>query len=226
VQSPWRDEQLAQAKRWAKFPATVLFALCVLWLVQAYTGQLASWTELKDRLETGIGVAAVLLTHVVIPLGSAIAAFGLLTLHRWAYPIAGLLPILPLVTMTTRKIERIGIKFHAFHNSADGTPDISALGGGIMDSLILLGAWCAFALMLWHLYKSWQYLYPAKRRQGTEVPAAQASLSAAAVGGASAVAGGIGSSRAAVGANSRGGKLDEGDEDTCFLLPETQDDAR
>lgn len=208
-----RTEALSQARRWAKFPATVLFALCVLWLVRCYMFEGSRLGEIKNQIETGLGAATVFFSYFVLPLGSAIAGIGLLTLHRWAYPLAALLPVYPMLDMSASKIARIGGKFHAFHESAAlaGGPDTSKLGDGLIDCLLLIGAWAAFLLMLYYLWRSLSYLAPAKSRHPLPMPAGLAPSATAPAGTPSIPPG------------AQPMLDDEGD--VCFLLPETRDDA-
>ncbi|MCC7476954.1 hypothetical protein IT575_00730 [bacterium] len=208
-----RTEQLAQARRWVKYPATILFALCVLWLVRCYMLESTDWSTIKNQIESLGGTIFVLFAYFGLPLGSAIAGIGLLTLHRWAYPLAALLPLYPMIEMTGAKITRIGAKFHEFHQSASqaGGPNTTKLGDGLIDCLLLLGAWAAIVLMGYYLWRSWQYLAPAKSRR--HAAAATAGAQSAAAAGNPAMPG------------NGTAPLVEDDGDVCFLLPEVREEG-
>lgn len=210
-----RSEQLAQARRWVKFPATILFALCVLWLVRCYMFESSNLGAIKDQIESLGGTLFVLFSYFGLPLGSAIAGIGLLTLHRWAYPLAALLPLYPMLVMTGEKVARIGSKFHEFHQSAGqlGGPNSSKLGDGLLDCLLLLGAWAAIVLMVYYLWRSWQFLAPAKARRRT-----------AADGGFAGASGALDRPGQSSASDSLAAVDDEGD--VCFLLPEVREEGK
>lgn len=210
-----RSEQLAHARRWVKFPATILFALCVLWLVRCYMLESTDWSNIKNQIESLGGTLFVLFSYFGLPLGSAIAGIGLLTLHRWAYPLAVLLPLYPMVEMTGAKIVRIGSKFHEFHQSAGlpGGPNTTKLGDGLLDCLLLLGAWAAIVLMWYYLWRSWTFLAPAKAHRNLHDGGF----------GAAPAPGKAHDGTVPEGFNTVAAVDDEGD--VCFLLPEVREEG-
>jgi hypothetical protein len=189
-----------EARRWAKFPATLLFALSVVWLVYTVSG--LNPASLKDETETGLGSLRVLFEYAIIPLGSAVCGLGLLFLQRWAYLPAALLPLWPLLIATYDKVQRIDSKFGQFHQ----TQNMAYLGNGVLDCLAVAALWTAYLLILAYLRKSYQLL-------GGWNNWARASGSKGRAGRAPAplLAGYM-------------GQAEEGD--TCWLMPETDDEEQ
>lgn len=142
-----------------KFPATLLFALSVIWLVRMLFG--LDPGALGSGTKTGIGALAAVYVLGIIPLGSAICGLGLLFLQPWAYLPAALLPLWPVMVVTADKIARIDRKFAQFHQ--DG--QIASLGNGLIDGLVVLAIWTAYGIALSYLWKSWK-MRPAPWRPG------------------------------------------------------------
>lgn len=188
-----------EARRWAKFPATLLFALSLVWLVCLVFRLEPVSPELGPK--TGLGVLGVVYLLGIIPLGSAVCGLGLLFLQGWSYLPAALLPLWPLIVLSSDKSARIAHKFSQFHQ----TQDASVLGNGVLESLVLLSVWVVYALCLLYLWKSWQML-PQRRKL---------TLGRSGMLGASSVTAWItGDGRSAVNA-------DDGEQ--CMLMPETTD---
>jgi hypothetical protein len=148
---PPRD-QLTEARRWVKFPATVLLATGVLWLLQSYFE--LDWSNIGRLTRTGIGAVAVFTDMVFIPLGTVIVGVGLLFVQRWALYTGMVLPLLPLLMLTADKWQRISDKFSLFHQSGN----VGSFGAGVMTSLMLLALWAVYVLMIFYLAKSLRYL--------------------------------------------------------------------
>lgn len=185
-----QDLWAAQARRWAKFPATLLFALSVIWLVRMLFGLDPS--ALGSGTKTGLGALAAVYTLGVIPLGSAACGVGLLFLQAWAYIPAAILPLWPVIAVSADKVSRIDRKFAQFHQ--DG--QIASLGNGLIDVLVVIAIWAAYAIALTYLWKSW------KMRPSAWRPA-------------KGLAGGVAA------AAPEGGRVEEGE--VCLLLPEVDE---
>ncbi len=145
-------DHLAAARRWVKFPATILFGTGILWLLQIIFN--SDWERIRDFWSTGAGAILVLVYMLVIPLGSVAVALGLLFLQRWAMWGAAILPTVPLVLVTIDKLHRIRDKFTAFHDSGN----TNALGDGVMTSVLVLALWAVYVLILVYLYKAYRIL--------------------------------------------------------------------
>lgn len=154
-----QDLWAAQARRWAKFPATLLFALSVIWLVRSLFG--LDPGALGSGTKTGIGALVAVYVLGIIPLGSAVCGIGLLFLQAWAYVPAALLPLWPVIAVSADKVARIDRKFAQFHQ--DG--QIASLGNGLIDVLVVGAIWTAYAIALFYLWKSWR-MRPAPWRPG------------------------------------------------------------
>jgi hypothetical protein len=141
-------DHLAAARRWVKFPATILFATGVLWLLQIIFN--SDWEAIRNYWSTGAGALLVLVYMLVIPLGSVAIALGLLFLQRWALWGGAILPVVPLVLVTIDKFYRIKDKFADFRDSGNS----QALGDGVMTSVLVLALWAVYALILVYLYKA------------------------------------------------------------------------
>jgi hypothetical protein len=191
------ESRSQQARRWAKYPATLLFVLSLVWLLNNMFQ--TDWAHLQPVTETGGGILLLLLNLLVIPLGSVVVGIYLLYGKRWAYVLAPLLPLLPLIEFTVDRLRRISGKFAAFHDHADS----KALANGVMDSLVLLGLWVAYGLMLWYLAKAWRLLKPSRPVWG--LPRAGS------------VAGGETNFPVAA---------DAGGDDNCLIMPEMDDAER
>lgn len=187
----------AAARRWAKFPATILFVLGVLWLLeQLFALNVAA---LGQQTETGLGVAQAVIDLLVIPLGSMVIGVCVLFLQRWALWGAGILPLLPLLIKTVELSGRAQAKFAAYR-TGQGT---AGYGDAIMTMLLILALWALYALMVYHLGKALHWYGQA--RQWMRRPAA--------------VLRG--------GAEQQPSDLAEGEgegESVCLLMPDTEED--
>jgi hypothetical protein len=184
-----------QARRWAKFPASVLFALSVIWLLRSFFELGGDASGFQDLTHTGVGILQVVWDLLIIPVGGAVIGIYLLLRKRWAAPVAALLPLKPLVEITGRKLVDVQANFHDYNTQASMTK----LYEGLVDLLIVAGFWALFVLMLFYLWKVWTLLRERPRwRAGAAVIGEQA-------GGAPL--------RAA----------QNGDGDVCFMMPETED---
>ena len=142
------NDHLVAARRWAKFPATVLFATGLLWLLKSYF-QLNIET-IGEKAETGIGAIGVFADMVIIPLGSMVVALGLLYLQRWAMLTGLFLPLLPLLILTYEKALRINAKFTEFRISGEA----AQFEGGVMTALLVVALWAVYVMMILYLLKA------------------------------------------------------------------------
>jgi hypothetical protein len=158
-------DHLQEARRWMKFPATVLIATGILWLLHSYFS--LNWSDIGQLTETGIGAVAVFINLVVIPLGSVVAGVGLLLVQRWAMWAACCLPVPPLVVLTMDKVDRIAVKLKEFR----GSGEVSSFGDGIMTAILLLALWAVYFLILGYLLKAWREMEVA--REWLKLPSRQ-----------------------------------------------------
>jgi hypothetical protein len=184
-----------EARRWVKFPATVLLATALLWLLHSYFN--LDLKTIGQRSESFIGALFVFCELVLIPLGSVAVALGMLTLHRWALALGYFMPLLPLILVTIDKTHRVALKFTEYR----ATGEISSFGGGVMTALLIAALWAVYVLIVLYILKSWHMLQQA--RQWLKGPATDA-----------------GPRRAvdAMRAGPAGQASDEGDY--CLLMPE------
>jgi hypothetical protein len=195
-------DHLTEARRWAKFPATVLLITGLLWLLQSYFALLVpdARVQIGQETETFLGALYIFSSLVIVPLGSVAVGLGLLFVQRWALWGGFVLPALALVIVTAEKAEAIGRKFTEFRQA--GT--VSSFGGGVMTALLVLALWAVYLIIVLYLLKTLHQLnlaYGYARRR--QAPASQADGSGAVP-------------PAAAG---------EGEEDDfCLYMPETQDD--
>lgn len=186
----------AAARRWAKFPATILFVLGVLWLLeQLFELNVAA---LGQQTETGLGVARAISDLLIIPLGSMIIGVCALFLQRWALWGAAILPLLPLLIKTAEHTGRAQAKFAAYR-AGQGTADY---GDAVMIMLLVLALWAVYALMVYHLRKALYWNAQARqwlRRRAVAVPGDEGAQQLAAT------------------------EPDGGDE-VCLLMPDTEED--
>jgi hypothetical protein len=204
--------QLDEARRWTKFPATVLFTTCVLWLVTVLPRAASDWDGVVAQpAETVVGAICVFLLLVVVPLASPLAAIGMLFLQRSALYTGAVLPVVPLAAISWFKAERIVRLFREYRASSS----ISSFGDAVLDAVILGGLWLIVLVHISYVRRALLELHKAEQWQA--VPATRAPQRAA----AAATAGGEGAVAGA--APTAAGMQD----DTCFLLPEnaeTDDD--
>jgi hypothetical protein len=153
------SDQRTEARRWVKFPATVLFATGILWLLDTYFSSFeGGFGPVGQRAETLFGVLYILLIYVVIPLGSVAVGLGMLSLHRWALSTGFIMPLVPLLIVTVDKVQRIAGKFTEYHASGS----VRSFGGGVMTALLLVALWAAYGLVVLYIVKSWRLLSAAR----------------------------------------------------------------
>jgi hypothetical protein len=157
-------EQLLQAKRWAKFPATVLFAVAVLWLLQNYFE--LDWEAIGEQTETGVGIALVLANLMLIPIGSLVIGVCALFTQRWSLWAAGIILLGPLVMASIRQIDRVDRKF-ADYNLSGSTAEY---GQAVMTLLLIIALWAVYLLVVYHLRKA--LYWHSQARQWTHRPLA------------------------------------------------------
>ncbi len=195
-------DHLTEARRWAKFPATVLLVTGLLWLLQSYFALLVPEAQIRigQETKTFAGAAYVFASLVIVPLGSVAVGLGLLFVQRWAVWGSFVLPALALVIVTIEKAAAIGRKFAEYRHGGA----VSSFGGGVMTALLLLALWVVFLIVVLYLLKTLRQLDLAygyaRRRAG---PAGQ-----------------LGDSRA----TGAGGTTSD-EDDLCLYMPETQDDT-
>lgn len=154
------------ARRWAKYPAAILFILAVVWLINNYFEW--NFSELGQDTEKGLGILLAFTYLLVIPLGSILIGVCVMFLQRWALWGAGIIALVPLVVKTIDVIDRIEEKFAVYRITGSS----SEYGGAIMWALGLLAMWALYGIMIYHLHKAlyWQ----AKARQWIKRPATNA----------------------------------------------------
>lgn len=189
---------LTEARRWAKFPATVLLVTGILWLLQIIFT--LDKSAIGQRSESFVGAAAVFIELVVIPLGSVAVGLGLLFLQRWALLLGFVMPLLPLLFATAEKIERIVAKFAEWRSS----DNFASFGDGVMHALLLLALWGIYGLLVHYILKSMRLLD--KAQDWLRVPATQR-----------------GSAPAAYPVTGSDDVVTDGNE-VCFLMPEGDND--
>jgi hypothetical protein len=145
-------EHFTEARRWAKFPATVLLATGLLWLLQNYFT--LDLPQLGQQTETGAGIVLALVDMLLIPLGSVAVGIFLLFTQRWAIFCAAPLSFFALVILTVEKVQRVALKFAQYR----ATQDSAVYGGAVMTILLIIALWVLFALVLLYLRKAWQHL--------------------------------------------------------------------
>jgi hypothetical protein len=182
-----------EARRWVKFPATVLLATALLGLLHNYFN--FDPVLIGQRCETGLGAAMVFLEYILIPLGSVAVALGMLSLHRWALALGYVLPLLALMLVTIEKVQRIVIKFAEYRAGS-----MQSLGGGVMTALLVLALWAVYGLVVLYIAKSWRML-----NQAREWMRAPAATQASTVAGAKLY-------------GTTGAQTQEGD--VCLIMPE------
>jgi hypothetical protein len=149
-------EHYTEARRWAKFPATVLLVTGLLWLLQNYFT--LDLNQLGQLTETGVGILQALVALVLIPLGSVAVGIFLLFSQRWAIFCAGPLALAALLLTTADKLQRVCYKFSQYRSAHE----IGAYGGAVMTILLILALWALFVLVLLYLYKTWRHLEAAQ----------------------------------------------------------------
>lgn len=152
-----------EARRWAKFPATLLFATGFLWLLESLFS--FNMDNVGQQSETGVGALALFINFAVIPLGSVVIALGMLFVQRWALILGPLLGLYPLVALSISKVARIQLKFAEYRSGSSE----SSFGDGVMTSLLLMALWAIFGLMVLYVLKSLGIL--AKSQQWLSQPA-------------------------------------------------------
>lgn len=197
---------LDEARRWTKFPATLLFATCLLWLITVIPKAATDWDAyVAQPSETLFGALLVFLQLVVVPIAGPLAGIGMLFLQRSALYLGAFLPFIPLGTITVDKAARIAIKFREYREQAS----INSFGDGVLDAVILLGCWAIAIVHVLYIRRALQEM--AKAEQWQRGPAAVQQRAAPGTGGP--LAAGVAGGAAMAG--------DSVSDDTCFLLPES-----
>jgi len=145
-------DHLSEARRWAKFPATLILISGILWLLQRYFE--LDWPAIGEQTRTGLGSAAVFVDLVAIPLGSMVTGVGLLFIQRWAIWMAFFLPLMPLLMLGLEKWIKICDKFSTFHRGGDA----SSFGAGVMGSILVLGLAVVYFLLVIYLIKCLKHI--------------------------------------------------------------------
>ncbi len=192
-------DHMASARRWAKFPATVLIVVAVLWLLNIYSK--LDLSAIGQLTETGIGIFLALINLLLIPIGNVVIAICVLFVQRWALWAAGVFLLYPLVVETLDKVARIEKKFAAYR--LDGSTH--EYGGAVMTIFSVLLIWALFLLVLFHLRKALHWhaqarqwvRHPATARKGQPAPVADHAAAPAT----------------------------EGDDEVCYMMPDTEDPA-
>lgn len=156
-------DHLSAARRWAKFPATILFVMGVVWLLQKYFE--FNWETIGEVTDTGVGALWVFTDMMVIPLGSLVIGVCVLFLQRWSLWAAGVFPLLPLFRATIDLFVRISNKFNAYNS----TGDTADFGNGVMTAIEVLAIWVLYLLILFHLRKALYWHRQAKQWVRTPV---------------------------------------------------------
>lgn len=197
----------AAARRWAKYPAAILFALGVVWLLNNYFE--LDWASIGEQTETifprpgyGGGIAIVFANLLLIPLGSMIIGVCVMFLQRWALWGAGIIATIPLAVKSADIIVRIDDKFAAYR----ATGSSSEYGGAIMWALALLAAWTLYGIMIYHLRKA--LYWHARARQWVKRPSGSHPAQTA--------------TRSAV---QNGDKGPEEEQEICYIMPDTELDT-
>jgi hypothetical protein len=190
--------QLDEARRWAKFPATLLSITCLLWLIVVVSRVAQDWDGyVAQPSETLVGALGVLLKIPVVLFGCPLAAIGMLYVQRQALYVGAVLPFIPLT---------IAAKFHEYRSLGQ----IGSFGDAVLDAFILAGLWVICGLHVDSLRRAVRELNKAEQWSAKPVRDG-AARSVVATAGVVTMPGPIGP-----GADAG----DEG-EDMCFLLPET-----
>jgi hypothetical protein len=194
-----QPDHMAEARRWAKFPATVLLCTGVLWLLlKVFEFNIVAF---KEQCETVIGVLSAVVDIMVLTLGCMVVGICVLFLQRWALWAAYILPALALLYTSADKAQTISRKFA----EANTQNNFSSFGGGVMNSLLLLALWAVYLLVIFYIRKAFQHLDAGRGRGWSALGPA---------GAVPALSGG------AAGTGTPGSE-----DEFCLLLPETPEDA-
>ena len=137
-----------EARRWVKFPATVLIATALLWLLRNFFDY--DQVAVGQRAESVVGAIFVFCEFVLIPLGSVGVAVGMLWLQRWALYLGFVMPLLPLIVVSMEKTQRVAMKFAEWRASGE----FSSFGAGVMTALLVAALWAVYGLMALYIFKS------------------------------------------------------------------------
>ena len=142
------DRNTTEARRWAKFPATLLFATGFLWLLDSLFH--FNQESVGQQSETLVGALGAFINFAVIPLGCVVIALGILFVQRWALMLGPLLGLYPLVSLSISKIGRIQAKFAEYRSGVA----VDSFGDGVMTGLLVLALWATFSVMVVYVWKS------------------------------------------------------------------------
>jgi hypothetical protein len=185
------------ARRWAKYPAAILFILAVVWLLNNYFE--LNVPELGQQTETGLGILLAITYLLIIPLGSILIGVCVMFLQRWALWGAGIIVLVPLAVKSVDIIIRINNKFAGYR----ATGDSSEYGGAIMWAFGFLAMWALYGIMVYHLRKA--LYWHAKARQWVKRPVTTETVAA---------------TKATPPADANAGQESQGE--VCLLMPDTE----
>jgi hypothetical protein len=200
--------RLDEARRWTKFPATLLFITGLLWLLVVFFRAIADFNgNIAQPAETLVGAVMVFVLAVVVPLGSLWAGGQMLNLNRRALYAGAVLPFFPLLYYSWHEALRIGAKFHEYRT----LHIVNSFGTAVIEAVIVLGLWCVTVLHVLYIRRALRELAGAEAWAHGATPGGKArpapAQPAAAAAGAPAVE-----------------ADDSAGEDMCFLLPDTAED--
>ena len=202
------DARWDEARRWTKFPATLLIITGVLWLIEVLFKVAQDWNgNIAQPSETFVGAVVVFALAVVVPLGSPLAGVFILYLHRKALYVGAALPFIPLAYLTWYECLRIARKFHEYRTDHA----VASFGTAVMEAVILLGLWSIVWVHLLYIRRALRELASASRAPAAWVPATAP---------AGFAPGGSSTSRPA--ADDPDADLDDGDE-VQFMMPDDRD---
>jgi hypothetical protein len=189
-------DHYTEARRWAKFPATVLLATGLLWLLENYFT--LNLRQIGELTETGVGMAYALLDLLLIPLGSVAVGIFLLFTQRWAIVSAVPLTFAALLIITFEKVQRYADKVSQYRT----TQETAAYGDAVMTILLIIALWALFALLVLYLAKTWKHLNAAQEWLARPAREPQPALAAA---------------------HTPASNLTLPEDDMCLLLPDCED---
>lgn len=190
---------MASARRWAKFPATVLIVVAVLWLLKNYFE--LDLTAIGQQTETGLGIFLALANLLLIPIGNVVIAVCVLFVQRWSLWAGGVFLLYPLMVETADKLARIDAKFATYR----ATESSSEYGGAVMTIFSVLLIWALFLLVLFHLRKA--LYWHAQARQWVRHPVTAHKGQPTPV------------------ADHAAAPSTEGNDEVCYMMPDTEESA-
>jgi hypothetical protein len=142
-----------EARRWTRFPATLLFAASLLWIITVIPRAATDWDAIVAQpSESLLGAILVFLQLVVMPVAAPLAAVGMLYLQRSALYLGAVLPLIPMLSLSADKAQRIATKFREYRELSS----ISSFGDGVLDAAITLGLWIILAVHVYYIRRALQ----------------------------------------------------------------------